>query len=110
MVHIFKTRYLNYYENIKKEVIEPQEDIKEISEELISDDKKEKKSWFSRTSLYNLKRAQLEAGASIPFLLPEFLSNISTILQSPSAAIKPMNNLLDLIKGTRSSKLSSLKE
>lgn len=63
-----------------------------------SDDKKEKKSWFSRISLYNLKRAQLEAGASIPFLLPEFLSNINTILQSPSAAIKPMNNLLDLIQ------------
>ena len=44
MVHIFKTRYLNYYENIKKEVIEPQEDIKEISVEVSNDDKKEKKS------------------------------------------------------------------
>lgn len=63
-----------------------------------SDDKKRKKSWFSRMSLYNLKRAQLEVGASIPLLLPEFLSNISTILQSPSAAIKPVNNLLDLIQ------------
>ena len=42
MVHIFKTRYLNYYENLKKEVIETREDNNLILEEVNNDTKKEK--------------------------------------------------------------------
>ncbi|MBQ7140483.1 MAG: helix-turn-helix domain-containing protein [Bacilli bacterium] len=42
MVHIFKTRYLNYYENLKKEVIETTEDNNLILEEVNNDTKKEK--------------------------------------------------------------------
>lgn len=44
MVHIFKTRYLNYYENLKKEVIEPKEDDNLISNEVNNEDKKEKQT------------------------------------------------------------------
>ena len=50
MVHIFKTRYLDYYDKIKKEVVVSQEEIKEKLEEVSNDDKKEKRSkiYFKR--------------------------------------------------------------
>lgn len=45
---------------------------------------------------YQLKRMRLEVGASVPSF--EFLSNAKTIVQSPVAAIKPLDNLLNVFK------------
>lgn len=46
---------------------------------------------------YQLKRMKLETGASIPFH-SDFLNNAKTILQSPAAAIKPLDNLFNVFK------------
>lgn len=61
------------------------------------DDLDNRDSWVSRMALYNLKRTILELGASVPFV-PDFIENVWTILQSPSAAIKSLNNITDLIQ------------
>ena len=53
--------------------------------------------WFDRMVLYSLKRMKLETGASMP-LNTEFLTNIWTLLQSPAAALKQLNNLTALVR------------
>ena len=42
MVHIYKTRYLDYYEKIKKEVVEQEENLNEDDKILDISDKGEK--------------------------------------------------------------------
>lgn len=53
--------------------------------------------WHDRMILYSLNRMKLETGASMP-LNAEFLTNIWTLLQSPAAALKQMDNLTTLIR------------
>ena len=53
--------------------------------------------WHDRMILYSLNRMKLETGASMP-LNVEFLTNIWTLLQSPAAALKQMDNLTTLIR------------
>lgn len=53
--------------------------------------------WHDRMILYSLNRMKLEAGASMPFNTG-FLSNIWTILQSPAAALKQVDNLTNLVR------------
>lgn len=60
-------------------------------------EKDRKGIWGERMLIYNLKRMKLETGAAAP-ISPDFMDNIWTILQSPAAAIKNINNLLDLIQ------------
>lgn len=60
-------------------------------------EKDRKGVWEERMLSYNLKRMKLETGASMP-LSPDFFDNLFTIMQSPAAAIKPINNLLDLLQ------------
>lgn len=50
-----------------------------------------------RLALYNLKRAQLETGASVPWPFT-FLQNMWTILQSPAAALKTFENFTNLLQ------------
>ena len=64
---------------------------------LMGPEKDRKGVWRERMLSYNLKRMKLETGASMP-LSPDFFDNLFTIMQSPVAAIKPINNLLDLIQ------------
>lgn len=54
-------------------------------------------TWHDRMLAYQLRRLYLEAGASIP-LTPDFFKNITTMLQSPAAAIKSFNNLAGLLE------------
>lgn len=56
-----------------------------------------KGQWGERLLIYQLKRLQLEAGASIPFA-PDFLGEVFTILQSPAAAITTIGNMTELLK------------
>ena len=53
--------------------------------------------WAKRMLAYQLNRMYLETGASIP-LTPDFFQNIWTLLQSPAAAIKSCNNLLNVFE------------
>lgn len=46
---------------------------------------------------YQLRRMKLETGASIPFP-STFIDNARTIVQSPAAAIKPLDNLFNVFK------------
>lgn len=64
---------------------------------LMGPEKDKKGIWADRMIIYNLKRMKLETGASVP-ITPNFLDNIWTILQSPAAAIKTINNITDLIQ------------
>ncbi len=59
-------------------------------------EKDRKGVWLERMVIYNLNRMKLEVGASIPSL--DFLDNAWTILQSPAASIKTVNNILDIFK------------
>ena len=59
--------------------------------------KEDESTWHDRMIAYQLRRLYLEAGASIPFT-PDFFQNITTLLQSPAAAIKSFNNLADLLQ------------
>lgn len=52
--------------------------------------------WYERMILYQLKRMQLETGASTPVNLG-FFKNIFTILKSPAPSIQSFNNLLDIL-------------
>ena len=63
---------------------------------MIGPEKDKKGRWGERMVVYQLKRMQLETGASIPWF--SALENAWTILQSPAAAINSFNGLLDLIK------------
>lgn len=51
-------------------------------------------SWAEKMIAYQLNRMRVECGASCPS--PTFFSNIFTILQSPAAAIKPMENFVKI--------------
>ena len=53
--------------------------------------------WHERMVLYNLHRLKLETGASMPFNL-EFLTNIQSILRSPAAALKQIDNIITIIR------------
>lgn len=53
--------------------------------------------WHDRMILYSLNRMKLETGASMP-LNTEFLTNIWTLLQSPAAALKQLDNLTALVR------------
>ncbi len=53
--------------------------------------------WHDRMILYSLNRMKLETGASMP-LNSEFLTNIWTLLQSPAAALKQIDNLTNLVR------------
>lgn len=64
---------------------------------MMGPEKDKKGIWGERMIIYNLKRMQLETGASIP-LPTTFLDNIWTILQSPAAAVKTVNNVTDLLQ------------
>lgn len=59
-------------------------------------EKDRKGVWLERMVIYNLNRMKLEVGASMPSL--DFLDNAWTILQSPAASIKTVNNILDIFK------------
>lgn len=59
--------------------------------------KDKKGNWAERLVLYNLKRMQLETGASVPWP-SAFLSNIWTILQSPAAAMKTAEGVTKLFE------------
>ena len=63
---------------------------------MIGPEKDKKGRWGERMVVYQLKRMQLETGASIPWF--SALENAWTILQSPAAAINSFNGLLDLVK------------
>ena len=53
--------------------------------------------WHDRMILYTLNRMKLETGASMP-LNVGFLTNMWTILQSPAAALKQVDNLTTLVR------------
>lgn len=53
--------------------------------------------WHDRMILYALNRMKLETGASMPLNI-EFPKNILTILQSPAAAVKQLNNMTALLR------------
>lgn len=63
---------------------------------MIGPEKDKKGKWGERMVVYQLKRLQLETGASIPWF--SALENASTILQSPAAAINSFNNLLEVVQ------------
>lgn len=53
--------------------------------------------WYDRMIIYQLKRMKLETGASAP-ITPDFLKNINTIIQSPAASIRSINNIAGLLE------------
>ena len=53
--------------------------------------------WADRMIIYQLKRLNLEVGASIP-IHPSALDNMWTMLQSPAAAIKSFDNMGNLLQ------------
>lgn len=59
-------------------------------------EKDKKGVWASRMIIYNLKRMKLETGASMPS--PDFIGNIWTLMQSPAAAVRTINNITDLLE------------
>lgn len=63
----------------------------------ISKKKQKNNTWAKRMAQYQLRRIYLETGASIP-LTPDFFQNITTMLQSPAAAISSFNNIASLIE------------
>lgn len=68
-----------------------------IALSLTGPEKDKKGEWGKRLFIYNLKRAKLELGASVP-ISTDILDNAMTILQSPSASIKTVNNIFDLLE------------
>lgn len=64
---------------------------------LMGPEKDKKGVWADRMIMYQLKRMKLETGASTP-ITPDILNNAWTVLQSPAAAIKTINNITDLIQ------------
>ena len=54
-------------------------------------------TWSEKMLYYQMLRLKLETGAGFP-LHPDFLDNIWTIMQSPAASIRILNNLTDLLK------------
>lgn len=56
---------------------------------------KDKDTWASRVAQYELRRMQLEIGTS--FYVPMMVTEGMTILQSPSAAIKTTNLIVDAL-------------
>lgn len=68
-----------------------------ITLSLMGPEKDREGQWAARVLIYNLKRAKLEIGASAP-ISTDILDNAWTILQSPAAAIKTVNNITDLLE------------
>ena len=64
---------------------------------MLSKKKQKNNTWAKRMAQYQLRRIYLETGASIPFT-PDFFQNITTMLQSPAAAISSFNNIASLIE------------
>ena len=64
---------------------------------LIGPIKDKESTWAERMAQYQLRRLRLEVGAGVPFH-PDFMQNILTMIQSPAAAIKSCNNVIDLFK------------
>lgn len=64
---------------------------------MMGPEKDKKGVWLDRMIIYNLKRMKVETGASVP-ISPDLLDNAWTILQSPAASIKTVNNITDLIQ------------
>lgn len=63
---------------------------------LMGSAKDRKGKWAERMAIYQLKRLELETGASIPFM-PQFIENVMTMVQSPAAGINSFNNLMQLV-------------
>lgn len=59
--------------------------------------KDKESTWSEKMLYYQMLRLKLEVGAGFP-LHPDFLDNIWTLMQSPAAAIRILNNLTDLLK------------
>lgn len=55
-------------------------------------------NWAARMAIYQLKKLKLEVGAMAP--TPGLFQNISTIVQSPAASIKTINNFADILNLT----------
>lgn len=64
---------------------------------LMGPEKDRKGVWGGRMAIYQAKRLKLEMSATIP-IHPEFLKNLMTIVQSPSASIKSFNNIAGLFQ------------
>lgn len=67
-----------------------------ISCSMIGPAKNHKGVWWKRALLYNLKRMQLETGASMP--VPAFFDNVFTILKSPAASINTLDHTIGLLE------------
>lgn len=63
---------------------------------MIGPEKDKKGKWGERMVVYQLKRMQLETGASIPWF--SAIENAWTILQSPAAAINGFSGLLNVVQ------------
>lgn len=64
---------------------------------LLGSIKDKESTWSEKMLYYQMLRLKLETGAGFP-LHPDFLDNIWTLMQSPAASIRILNNLTDLLK------------